>query len=97
MAAKKGGSLAGLVILILLLCLLAALNPSQADFKAHLGQAAARQAQGELGKSLLSALGKLPSAVFTRRSYIFASSFAAPGQKGDLYLGLAKVLFIKLR
>jgi hypothetical protein len=97
-----------IVIVLLVGILLAVLNPSQADFKAHLASAGSASVSksggagglgGVLSKgaaALAGGVGSLASGLYQRRDYIVFSSFTAPGAGGSVYLGIAK-LFIRLK
>ena len=91
---------------LLVLVLLAVLNPKQADFRAYLASRASAQASGSAGGGLIGAISKGAGAVaggaasivggaFKRADYLIFSTYSA-GASGPLYLGVAK-LFFKLR
>jgi hypothetical protein len=103
---RKKGSQA-IVIVAFVLVVLFLLNPRQADFKAYLAAQASAQVDGKdsggvigsLSKGVAAAAGGIASfagGVFTRKDYYLCSTYAL-GEKGSLYLGLAKRFFIKLR
>ena len=104
---RKSG-IKSIVILALALALLAVLNPGQADFKAYLSSRASGKVEGQDSGGLIGTLSKGAAALagraaagagglYARKDYLFASTFSLGGEKGSLYLGLAKKLFIKLR
>lgn len=96
MARKKSGALVGLLVAALALALLAALNPTQADFKSYLAGQATKGIKPGLLSGLAQGAGALSSGLFTRQDYIFASTYSLSNKEGSVYLGMAK-LFIKLR
>jgi len=101
--AVNRNSLGTVAILVLAGVLLAVLNPTQADFKTFLAESQGRAAAagdtgliGEIGKGVGTAVGGLASGLYKPRSYVLFSTFSSPGDKGSVYLGIAK-LFIKLK
>lgn len=92
-----------LAIAALTLVVLALLNPKPVDFKAYLASQARAQTAGEGAGIVLGALSKGAAALaggtgslYARKNYLVCSTYSF-GNKGSLYLGLAKRLFIRLR
>jgi transposase len=106
--ANSKNAIGTLAIIILAAILLFVLNPSQADFAAHLAKSGADSvtksgSSGGLGgvlkqgaAALASGVGSIASAAFRRADYLAFSTYSSPGSKGSVYLGIAK-LFIKLK
>ena len=103
---KRNKGLAAVVVAILALVIIALLNPTSEDFQSYLsakaGKASGKSLEG-LGGLLQKGAGALASGVaamsaslYARKDYLFFSTYSA-GKSGDLYLGIAKKLFIKLR
>jgi len=93
-------SLMPLVLLVIIAALLFVTNPTKQDFSAWYGkQAAASAPSGTLGKAL-GGIGKGMAAVaasaFQRQSYGVFSVFSL-AKGGTAYVGLGKVLFLKVR
>ncbi|HOX13892.1 MAG TPA: hypothetical protein P5117_04975 [Spirochaetia bacterium] len=93
-------SLMPLVLLAIILALLVVTNPTKQDFAAWYGkQAAASAPSGTLGKAL-GGIGKgmasVAASAFQRQSYGVLSVFSL-AKGGTAYVGLGKVVFLKVR
>ncbi len=93
-------SLMPLVLIAVILALLFVTNPTKQDFTAWYGkQAAASAPSGTLGKAL-GGLGKgmasVAASAFQRQSYGVLSVFSL-AKGGTAYVGLGKVVFLKVR
>ncbi len=93
-------SLMPLVLLAAILALLFVTNPTKQDFTAWYGkQAAASAPSGTLGKALGSigkGMASAAATAFQRQSFGVASVFSLP-KGGAAYVGLGKVVFVKIR
>jgi len=96
-----------IVVIALVVAVVALLNPTMADFQDHLSAKAAGKAAGAklegIGGVLQKGAGALAGGVaalaaglYSRKDYFLFSTYSI-GEKGDLYLGVAKKLFLKLR
>lgn len=88
------------VLVAVILALLFVTNPTKQDFTAWFGQRTEASApSGTLGKAL-GGLGKTMAAgaasLYQRRSYGVFSVFS-PAKGGTAYVGLGKVVFVKVR
>lgn len=93
-------SLMPLVLVAVILALLFVTNPTKQDFSAWYGkQAAASAPSGTLGKAL-GGLGKgmasVAASAFQRQNYGVFSVFSLV-KGGAAYVGLGKVVFLKIR
>jgi hypothetical protein len=99
--AMKRSALTTLLVILVAALLLVALNPDQKDFSAFLSGKGTVQAKDTGLKGVMSgamtAVTGLTAGLYKRSNYLLFSTYHLGGEKGKVYLGAAKVVFIRLK
>ncbi len=89
--AMKRSAMASLLVVLLFALLLVLLNPTQADFRAWY----TRKSSAASGPVIGAMSGAMVAVFSARTDYLLFSTFKA--ERGNVYLGFAKVIFIRLK
>ena len=99
--AMKRSALTTLLVVLVAALLLVALNPGQKDFSAFLsgkgiGQAKDTGLKGVMSGAMTAVTG-LAAGLYQRSDDLLFRTYGLGGGKGKVYLGFAKVVFVRLK